>query len=214
MITVVGYGSLLSEESARKTAPGLSGFRLVSVTGYKRIFNKVGIIFLQTGIADINTPYLSSCATRSAPEVTIVCSAFECSEAEFLNIYEREHRFRWIEVALSSAVSQDAGRICTEYNDTDYRLNKCVTDKVYFERVGRYYTGKIWRNDILPNKRYLALCLKAAATHGTQVLDNFLDTSFLADGTTPLRRYLAEHPDAVVPNDGDYHTQLSPGASA
>ena len=205
MITVVGYGSLLYEASARKTVPQLKNFRLVEIEGHKRIFNKVGIVFIQTGLVGENSLYLSSCATRPDNNSTIICSAFECNDEDFLEIYDREHRFRWIEIPVKEKTGMAMGRMCTEYNDEDYRLNKCITDAVYHARVGRYYMGKIWRNDILPNKRYLALCLKAAQTHGNNVLNNFLDTSFLADGKTSLRFYLKKDSGAVDTSADDYY---------
>ena len=39
-IQVVGYGTLLSEASARRTAPSVDRFRVVRVPGWIRIFNK------------------------------------------------------------------------------------------------------------------------------------------------------------------------------
>ena len=40
-IQIVGYGTLLSEASARRTAPSVTRFRTVRVPGYIRLFNKV-----------------------------------------------------------------------------------------------------------------------------------------------------------------------------
>ncbi|NVK40049.1 MAG: gamma-glutamylcyclotransferase [Oceanospirillaceae bacterium] len=193
MIQVLGYGSLLSEISARETVPGLERFRLVRVPGYRRIFNKVGVVFFSRHGACSDSLEIASCATEPAVGCEIVCSAFDCPESEFLELYEREHRFRWIEVeALEADGSCSTGRICTRYSDDEYRLNKCITESEYERRVGRYYRGRLWRDDILPFPRYLSFCLRAAAEQGEGVLDNFLDSSFLADGKTSLRRYLAQ----------------------
>ncbi len=98
LITVLGYGSLLSQRSALETVPSLTGFRPVRLPGYRRIFNKVGVVF---------------------------------------------------------------------------------------------FSGPLWRDDILPFARYLAFCLEAAASQGQDVLDNFMDSSFLADGETSIRQYLS-----------------------
>lgn len=201
MISVVGYGSLLSESSARQTVPGLQNFRLVRVPGYRRIFNKVGIVFLSRHGADPDSLQLASCSTQPMAGCEIICSQFECSPEEFVELYEREHRFRWIEVEtipLDGAQPSDTpslGRMCTGYDDIEYRLNKCVTPQEYELRVGRYYAGPIWRDDILPFPRYLAFCLQAVASQGSAVLDNFLDSSFLADGKTTIRTYLAQTPE-------------------
>lgn len=191
MITVLGYGSLLSERSALETVPGLSNFRRVRVPGYRRIFNKVGVVFFSRHGADPASLEIASCSTQAMPGVDIICSAFEVPEADFPALYEREHRYRWVEVpALDDAGGQCLGRICTSSSDADYRLNKCVTPAEYHRRVGQYYNGFLWRDDILPYPRYLAFCLEAAATHGQDVLENFMDSSFLADGRTSIREYL------------------------
>ncbi|MBR9867948.1 MAG: gamma-glutamylcyclotransferase [Oceanospirillales bacterium] len=201
MISVVGYGSLLSECSARQTVPALQNFRLVRVPGFRRIFNKVGIVFLSRHGADSKSLHLASCSTQPFEGSEIICSQFECSAEDFVELYEREHRFRWIEVetVLSGRTRTpdvpSVGRMCTGYDDLEYRLNKCVTPQEYELRVGRYYTGPIWRDDILPFPRYLAFCLQAAASQGDAVLDNFLDSSFLADGRTSIRTYLQQTPE-------------------
>lgn len=203
MISVIGYGSLLSEASARQTVPALQNFRLVRVPGYRRIFNKVGVVFLSRHGADQASRELASCSTEAAEHCEIICSQFECSPEDFVELYEREHRFRWIEVdtlPIDRTVTENAssvktggrGRMCTGYDDTEYRLNKCITPAEYELRVGRYYTGALWRNDILPFPRYLAFCLQAASSQGDEVLNNFLDSSYLADGVTSIRDYLKQ----------------------
>jgi hypothetical protein len=195
---VVGYGSLLSEASARETVPGLTDFRVVRVSGYRRIFNKVGINFISRFGQDPMSRALASCSTEPAADCEMICTLFNCPEQEFQALFEREHRFLWIEVdCLEADGSTTKGRMCTGTTDSDYRLNKCVTKAEYLKRVGRYYGGKIWRDDILPYPRYLEFCLEAADSHGEAVLENFLTTTFLADGRTHLKQYLSDHPEVV-----------------
>jgi hypothetical protein len=195
-IAVLGYGSLLSEASARETIPSLSKFELVQIPGYKRIFNKVGIVFFERYGASETDIRISSCATRKDPQCCITASLFECSEADFLLMYEREHRFQWVNAQYQATDgSTGYARMCTENSDENYLLNKCITESEYWRRVGRFYVGKIWREDILPFPTYLKHCLDAADSHGTNVLDNFLDFSFLADGKTSIRTYMRATPD-------------------
>lgn len=85
--------------------------------------------------------------------------------------------------------------MCTETTDENYLLNKCVTTTEYDRRVGRFYSGRIWRDDILPFPTYLKHCIAAAHTHGELVRDNFLDTTYLADGVTSIRSYMKRDPD-------------------
>ncbi|MDP1466100.1 hypothetical protein, partial [Klebsiella pneumoniae] len=47
----------------------------------------------------------------------------ECDESDFLQLYEREHRYRWIEVETRhlDTDTPSSGRMCTGYSDNDYR---------------------------------------------------------------------------------------------
>lgn len=193
---MVGYGSLLSETSARETVPDLMNFRLVEVPGYRRIFNKVGVVFFRKYQVAANSLEISSCSTEYAPESTMLCSQFEVSEEAFAALYEREHRFRWIEVdTIDMQGKSGRGRMCTSFDDTEYRLNKCVTESEYEQRVGQYYRGALWRDDILPFPPYLVFCLQSAEGAGAEVLGNFMDTTFLSDGLTSIRQYLQQNPE-------------------
>lgn len=201
MISVIGYGSLLSERSARETVPDLQNFRLVSVPGYCRIFNKVGVVFFSRHGALSTSLEIASCATRrSSANDAMLCTQFECTEQAFEALYEREHRFEWIEVETCDQKGQRGvgmmgrGMMCTESSDAYYRQQKCADQTEYQQRVGQFYSGVLWRDDILPFPRYLAFCLQAAQSQGPEVLDSFLDDSFLADGITPIRQYIATHP--------------------
>lgn len=202
MISVVGFGSLLSERSARETVPGLVNHRLVRVPGFKRIFNKVGIVFISDHGQSSESHEVSSCSTEPCHQTEIIAAQFECPVEEFQHLYEREHRYRWIEVEPVGldGTAQPNARMCTSSTDLDYRLNKCVTEDEYHHRVGRHYRGMIWRDDILPFPRYLKFCLVSAAAHGDEVLDNFLDSSYLADGTTRIRTYLLEQRPDLIPS--------------
>ncbi|KAE9036362.1 hypothetical protein PR003_g9648 [Phytophthora rubi] len=56
MVTIVGFGSLLSEASARSTfGDGVRNFRLARVLDYRRVFAHPASIFFQRGIANLQT---------------------------------------------------------------------------------------------------------------------------------------------------------------
>lgn len=202
-ICIIGYGSLLDESSARRTAPSLTRFELGYVEGYRRIFNKVGMAFFKLYPDQcLDTKRLGCCATRQDPNSRIGVCAFDVSEAEFAAIYQREHRYRWIEVEFSGPSGKRLGRMCTEYNDFDYRLNKCATESEYQQQVGQYYQGKIWRDDILPFPTYLHHCLtaaeKASEVMGEAFYRNFLESSFVADNQTSIADLLKAEPDYLA----------------
>ena len=57
----------------------------------------------------------------------------------------------------------------------------------------RHYSGNvIYREDLLPVPIYLTRCLTAFKQLGDESLDNFLDRSFLGDGKTTIREYIAQ----------------------
>ncbi|KAJ4775975.1 Trigger factor [Rhynchospora pubera] len=54
-ISICGFGSLLSERSARSTFPHLLNFRLAQLRGFRRVFAHVAPIFFDRGIANPHT---------------------------------------------------------------------------------------------------------------------------------------------------------------
>lgn len=56
-VRIVGFGSLLSESSARRTFPSLRDFTLVSIPGARRVFAHAAPIFFERGIAKPGPPY-------------------------------------------------------------------------------------------------------------------------------------------------------------
>ncbi len=189
-IQVVGYGSLLSEASARRTAPSLARFRLVRVPGYVRIFNKVSPAWMaRHEVRDERQ--VAVLAARERAGASFLGTAFAVDEDDFLSLFEREHHYRWVEVAcVEEDGSATTGRLCAEWTDAEYRLNRCVTEAEYERRVGRFYEGALWRDDVLPCPPYLEACLEAARSLGPRVYDDFCRTSFLADGRTTIEAWL------------------------
>ena len=203
-IQVIGYGSLLSLRSARESAPDLRDFRLVTVRNYKRLFNKVSPRWYRRSPdrSDVHAAgfRVASCSARPAPGIALTCTAFSVTEADFLHLFEREHHYRWVSTPCVEADgSETTGRMCAEWTDAEYRRERCATDAEYHERVGRYYEGPIWRDDILPFPPYLSECLDGARARGPAVYENFCDTSFLADATTTIAEYIRTDPGALPP---------------
>jgi hypothetical protein len=195
MHLVAGYGSLLSEASARETVPGLQDFEVCSIRGYVRVFDKVAMVFFERHGATEDRLDIAALSTRPRPGAEMVGCRFRVPDSALPALYEREHRYAWV---MAETVGADGkvlpARMTTAITDEDYRLNKCVTEAEYHARVGRWYSGRIRRTDVLPFPTYLAHVLRAVRRAGEGPYEDFLDTTFLADGETPLRRYLAENP--------------------
>ena len=68
LMTIAGFGSLLSERSARSTFPDLDNFRLARVTGWRRVFAHACDIFYARGIARPDTGEVSSLSVEEHPE--------------------------------------------------------------------------------------------------------------------------------------------------
>lgn len=78
----------------------------------------------------------------------------------------------------------------SEYSDEEYREGRLRGDPALYQlEVGQYYQGRLYRTDLLPVPSYVLLCARAHQRAGAAALTNFLDGSFLGDGT-PLRSYL------------------------
>ena len=88
---MVGFGSLLSERSARFTFPELCNFRSGIVRGYRRVFAHTAPIFFERGIA--HGLEISSLSTEPDPESHLVVSVFEipASDSDIEAFVEREH---------------------------------------------------------------------------------------------------------------------------
>ena len=76
-VTILGFGSLLSEKSSRTTFPTLSNFRLGKVLDHRRVFAHPASIFFQRGIANFDTLELSSLSVEYEKGCSMICSVFE-----------------------------------------------------------------------------------------------------------------------------------------
>jgi hypothetical protein len=189
-VTVAGYASLVDEASARATTPNLSNWRLGRVEGFGRVFDLVSIINIRRGLAA--DPCLATCTARPMAGHRLRVCLYDIPAADFPALEARERRLATTRVDAR----QDDGAVVpgvvmfTQYSDVRYRAERATTSEMWHEEVGQYYNGDgIYRRDCLPVPSYLQRCLAAYASIGD--VANFLDHSFLADGT-PLRKYTSD----------------------
>lgn len=219
MITILGFGSLLSEASCRMTFPTLCNFRLGRVPNYRRVFAHPASIFFQRGIADLSTLQMSSLSVEyDEGNPGFVVSVFEIPNDGMMQddgvpsqaFLEREEEFDIVQVpfealptlsATSSTTSSGAqlGVICT-----------CSTDQAYVNRwgqerfdnnYGKYGIDTIWGygrdSGLRPCAVYLRHCYLAAKSMGPVCLESFLDQTYLVDRVTTVRDYLEKHPEVL-----------------
>ena len=211
-ITILGFGSLLSEKSSRLTFPNLTNFRLGRVPNYRRVFCHPASIFFQRGIADLDSLQISSLSVEyEEGHPGFVVSIYEVpNEGMMVNdipsqaYLEREEEFDIIRVPFAElnenkVASSKTGIICARSTDEAY-LKRWGVDRfnVNYKRFG-LDTIWGWSKDsgIRPCAVYLRHCYLSAKSMGDVCLDSFLDETFLADRTTTIREYLETHPEIL-----------------
>lgn len=192
-ISICGFGSLLSEKSALYTFPNLRNFRVGVLHGFRRVFAHVAPVFLDRGIANIETKELSSLSVEPCVGESIVVTVFEISVSEVPAFIEREHEFRFLAVTVEDKEGQPFSQqavICARYSDEEYRRIRCQgSSEEYYRRYGRHKIEQIWRDDIFPCRVYLRHCVLAAKNLGEDAYESFLDHTYVADRRTTIRTY-------------------------
>ncbi|KAK9059424.1 hypothetical protein SSX86_022044 [Deinandra increscens subsp. villosa] len=196
-LSICGFGSLLSERSARSTFPDLVNFRVAKLNGFRRVFAHVAPIFFERGIAKPETKEISSLSVEPCEGESLIVTVFEINKSEIPSYIEREHEFRFLAVqpeTLEGSQYNTLAVLCARYSDEEYFQNRCNgSQEIYHERYGRFGIDKIWRDDVLPCRVYCRHCVLAAKNIGNAAYDNFLDHTFLADRKTTLRKYLTDN---------------------
>ena len=212
LLTVAGFGSLLSERSARSTFPDLQNFRPARLRGWRRVFRHAAPVFFERGVARPETKEVSSLSCEpvggggDGQDLEIVVALFEVpfSPAAVAAFIEREHEFKFVAVrplALAAPGGDSGGDggggsngallerravLCAANTDEAYRAARCPPDE-WARRWGRWGIEKIWRDDVLPCRVYLRHCVLAARSLGPEAYASFLDATFLGDRKTTVR---------------------------
>lgn len=207
LLTVAGFGSLLSETSARSTFPELQNFRLGHVSGYRRLFGHGCSIFFDRGIARPETKEISSLSVEPHADSEIVVTLFEidAGNPDVIRAFiQREHEFRFCAVVThqvnrsngSPAKEDRPAVICARNTDENYRQTRCPPEE-WERRYGKHGLTSIWRDDVLPCRVYLRHCVLAATKLGSIAEASFLDGTVLADRTTTVREWLEKNPEIM-----------------
>lgn len=223
-ITILGFGSLLSEKSSRLTFPNLTNFRCVRVPNYQRRFAHPTSIFFQRKIANLRTLEMASLSCDYQSNHSFIATAFDIPVSDMIdtttNAYtpkaefvHREEEFAIIPVPylelpetqkdandnIGAALSKKSkvGMICAKSSDEIY-MAKWGPDHFQI-RYQQYGLSTIWNYpttfvSIKPCTIYLYHCYKASQNMGDECHNSFLDDTYLVDRTTTLRQYLNDHP--------------------
>lgn len=208
-ITLLGFGSLLSERSSRTTFPELENFRLGRVPNYRRVFGHPAYIFFKRGIANKDTLEMSSLSAEYCEgHPGFICSIFEVPNDDMMAdgvpspaFLEREEEFNIVEVPYFELGDDGQGQpkkaiLCTSSTDKEYvsRWGRERFDKQFVH----YGINTIWGwkpdSGLLPCQVYLRHCYLAAKSMGDECFNSFLDETFLVDRKTTVREYIEKHP--------------------
>ncbi|WJX23486.1 hypothetical protein P8452_12691 [Trifolium repens] len=189
-ISICGFGSLLSERSARSTFPDLINFRIAKLNHFRRVFAHVAPVFFERGIAKPETMEISSLSVEPYEGETLVVTVFEIRKSEIPDFIKREVEFRFLAVLPETLDGKSF--------DFPAVLYVKETRKFYFSNMDGGIFDKIWRDDVFPCRVYLRHCVLAAKNLGDTAYNNFLDHTYLGDRKTTIREYLANTGSGIM----------------
>ncbi|XP_031742582.1 uncharacterized protein LOC101211619 isoform X2 [Cucumis sativus] len=131
-ISVCGYGSLLSERSARSTFPELINFRIARLNNFRRVFGVIAPIFFEHDIAKPETKEISSVFAEPCEGETIIITVFEIKKFEIPAFIEREFAFRFLTVlpeTLDGKLYHKPAVLCSRSTDEEFFQVKCKAAK-------------------------------------------------------------------------------------
>ncbi|CAJ2653960.1 unnamed protein product [Trifolium pratense] len=156
-ISICGYGSLLSEKSARSTFPHLINFRTAKLTGFRRLFSVVGAFFFTNAIANLKTQVVpESLDGKPFTNPAVLCASytdeeffkFRCSEGRemyFQQYGEYNIHKIWRDDALPCRVylrhcvlaAKNLGdEAYNNFLDHTFVADRKTTIRQYFEKMG------------------------------------------------------------------------------
>lgn len=199
-VTILGYGALLSEPSARLTFPDLSEFRLVRVKQFRRIFRHPHIFLIQEGVVKPQeTLRIASLSAERAENCSFVAAAFSVSldDDQRAAFVARESLYN-ITTAPYFDVDTDVqigeGVICAANTDDLLPEGALVCHGWGIDSVWS------WKEDsgLLPADIYLRHCLLAVRKAGVVAEQSFLNDTTLIDRKTTLADYMKSDGRSVM----------------
>lgn len=206
MQPIIGFGSLLSEASARSSFPNLNNFRLARLRGFRRVMQHPASIFFQRGIASLETREMASLSVEACEDGAddggrgFLVAAFDIPANELPEFFEREEEFFIVTAPIHELDGsvRERGLLCLASTDDEYKAKH--GEAAFHDRYVRYGLDSIWswRGPILPCRVYLRHCVLAAQKAGQDVADDFLDTTLLRGANPLLLLFLCFPPRACV----------------
>ncbi|ETV95766.1 hypothetical protein H310_10831 [Aphanomyces invadans] len=206
LATIIGYGSLLSETSARSTfGHHVKNFRFGRVHNYRRVFAHPASIFFQRGIANYDTQEFASLSAEPSIGSSFTVSAFEIPTSQLPDFYDREEEFSIESISFhdtkGGAVS--TGLMCCRWSDAAYIATR--GQDTFDRRYKAYGLDTIWgynaSSGILPCRVYLRHCILAVQKLGEVGCSVATSTSSDDCGVGCIRRLCSEYVSRRPQND-------------
>ena len=217
-VSIVGFGSLLSQISALHTSPNLRNFSVVRVRGYRRVFAHTSPIFFSRNIARKETREIASLSVEECEDASFIGCRFEIPMEEYPALAMREAEFNFTAVVTRDVETNEVvggeedvkSVCCVRGSDALYTSQYCK--RVLFEgreeesskcecvkcALKEFGEPMIWTDELIfPTRTYCRHCVLAARGLGKAVEDDFLDNTFLADRKTRLREHLERDPSIL-----------------
>ena len=216
-VSIVGFGSLLSKNSALYTSPNLRNFSVVRVRGYRRVFAHTSPIFFSRNIARKETREIASLSVEECEDASFIGCRFEIPMEEYPALAMREAEFNFTavvtrDVETNEVVGEEDVKsvCCVRGSDALYTSQYCKRvlfegrEEISFEcecvkcALKEFGEPMIWTDELIfPTRTYCRHCVLAARGLGKAVEDDFLDNTFLADRKTRLREHLERDPSIL-----------------
>ena len=189
---IVGFGSLLSEVSARGTCPSLRNFRIARVYGWRRVFQHPAAIFFERGIAGLDSREISSLSAEPQDNdgSGFVVATFEVPTGEVGALLEREEEFDFADVpfyaldgrAGARGPALGRGYMCVRSDDAEVLGRRGLRDK--YAAHGLTSIWDAWgepESGILPCPVYCRHCVLASTRDGVPAAagKSFLDETYV-----------------------------------
>lgn len=191
-IWVIGYGSLIHPESLNKTIPsrGKVDMRPVRVVGFKRLFNLASVRSWHIHSGQAQSIAVLNVERVEGGEFGGVIFSVEPSYLHSLD--KREYIYRRVTgvkcVDFFTGQPLPKGILYRAMTGEELRSEKPAFFK---QRVQPLGLDTLIQKELLPDDKYLSLCLQGAYGWGKKFGDDFLKNTFLSDRTTPLSQHLS-----------------------
>ena len=199
-VTILSYGALTSEASARLTFPDLKSFRHVQVKQYRRVFAHPHLFLLSKGLIDPSTSLeLASLSIEPDQESKFIAVAFEVAldDSQRAAFVAREPEYAITTAPFWPLTEDGASSPTCEPEGVGVICAASRDENLPPELVARHASilpHGVWHwpldSGLLPADVYLRHCLLAMRKVGGVAEQSFLHDTLLADRVTTLAEYL------------------------